>query len=281
MSKLIAYIPVFNNRHLKWLESHPRATLYLINTSTACALLPRLTRNMGALNDERNIRAIGAACKDLPIGVTWFNPSYVREGDQFVMPDEDVSRELERVHLIPKGASATFELIWARWDMTTVKRQSPVMDGVPTVSSKVHAERMRVARDVSVRSPDWWRQIGAAVVVNGAIAAVACNDHYPTEYVTDILGDPRMNFNAGEKGVYVSAHAEQTVIAQCARAGIQTEGGVLYTTVFPCEACARLIVLAGFKTVFFREGYSVLDAREVLEGAGVEIVRVTDDPVSA
>ena len=48
----------------------------------------------------------------------------------------------------------------------------------------------------------------------------------------------------------------------------------MYMTDFPCPPCAKLIAGAGVAKLYFREGYAVLDGRDVLEAAGVEIVQV-------
>ena len=47
----------------------------------------------------------------------------------------------------------------------------------------------------------------------------------------------------------------------------------MYVTDFPCPPCAKLIAGAGIAKLCFREGYAVLDGQDVLEAAGVEIVR--------
>ena len=41
-----------------------------------------------------------------------------------------------------------------------------------------------------------------------------------------------------------------------------------------CPPCAKLIAGAGVAKLYFREGYAVLDGEDVLEAAGVEVVRV-------
>ena len=63
-------------------------------------------------------------------------------------------------------------------------------------------------------------------------------------------------------------------VADAARAGTSTAGAVMYVTDFPCPPCAKLIAGAGVKKLYFRSGYAVLDGREVLEAAGVELRQV-------
>lgn len=281
MSNLIAYIPVLNKRHLDWFANHPDSTLYLISQETAKKLLPRLERNVVAVPTPVIAKMLRSLFSVISIKEVFiFGENKEIPPNDCILPAEDVCFLFAEKILHPLGVRRfQFEEIWARWDMTAVKRQSPVMEGIDVTTS--HNLRMEVARKIAPKSPDWWRQIGAALFVCGSCQAVACNNHYPTEYEQDAMGDPRMNYDAGQIGKYLSVHAELAVILQCAYKGIPTSGSCLYTTVFPCENCARAIVLAGIDNVFFEEGYSALDALEILRGAGVKIVQVKkEDPVA-
>ncbi len=54
-----------------------------------------------------------------------------------------------------------------------------------------------------------------------------------------------------------SIHAEMEAIVSASRAGKSgMVGGILYTSTFPCHNCARHIVAAGIKTVYYIEPYS-------------------------
>ncbi|GMV82726.1 MAG: hypothetical protein AMXMBFR7_39100 [Planctomycetota bacterium] len=52
-----------------------------------------------------------------------------------------------------------------------------------------------------------------------------------------------------------SVHAEMEAILSCARNGISTRGAILFSTTFPCHNCARHIIDAGIKEVYFIEPY--------------------------
>lgn len=52
-----------------------------------------------------------------------------------------------------------------------------------------------------------------------------------------------------------AVHAEMDAITQAARVGTSTKNGRLFCTTFPCHICARHIVSAGLKEVFFIEPY--------------------------
>ena len=131
---------------------------------------------------------------------------------------------------------------------------------------------------VAQQSPDWWRQIAAAIVKDNKIVATAYNAHYPSQHALSINGDPRSNFDAGQgQGIYTSIHAEASALAQAARKGIAVDGADVYVTTFPCPTCARSLVEAGVKRVFYKHGYSLLDAEEILKGSGIEIILVKEE----
>lgn len=50
-------------------------------------------------------------------------------------------------------------------------------------------------------------------------------------------------------------HAEMDAITNCARRGIPTNGAILYCTTFPCHNCAKHIVAAGIRHIYFVEPY--------------------------
>src|SRR6185312_9850533 len=50
-------------------------------------------------------------------------------------------------------------------------------------------------------------------------------------------------------------HAEMSALSDAARKGIAVEGGILYSTAFPCHLCAKLIVAAGISKVVYLEPY--------------------------
>lgn len=64
-----------------------------------------------------------------------------------------------------------------------------------------------------------------------------------------------------EKYLYVS-HAEQNLIAFAARKGISTEGCDIYCTHYPCSNCAKSIIQAGIKKVYFGDGLTSMPKEE-------------------
>lgn len=48
---------------------------------------------------------------------------------------------------------------------------------------------------------------------------------------------------------HFTVHAEENAIATAAKYGIATDGGVMFTNLFPCERCAGNIINAGIKKI--------------------------------
>ena len=68
-------------------------------------------------------------------------------------------------------------------------------------------------------------------------------------------------------------HAEQNAIIQAAKLGISIDGATLYCTHQPCVICAKMIVNSGITRVVYEQGYPDDFALEILNEAGVELVR--------
>jgi dCMP deaminase len=65
-------------------------------------------------------------------------------------------------------------------------------------------------------------------------------------------------------------HAEANAIIQAAKFGVSTRGAVIYTSMFPCYDCAKLIVSAGIRHVYAAHDYQAsIEAKNVILGAGV------------
>ena len=98
-------------------------------------------------------------------------------------------------------------------------------------------------------------------------------------------GPPSGFFNKRvEDNQWNEVHAEMNAIAFAARRGISTDGASMYTTVAPCIHCAKAIVQAGIKTVYY---YDVKannqevcpDGIPLLEEAGVMCFPITFEEI--
>ncbi|MDK2812671.1 MAG: dCMP deaminase [Petrotoga sp.] len=117
---------------------------------------------------------------------------------------------------------------------------------------------MEVADLVSKRSTCLHRKVGAVIVKEKRILATGYNQPPSGFPHCDEIGCIRddLGIKSGEnQEICYGLHAEQNALMQAAKFGISTDNASIYITHQPCSVCARLIINAGIKKVYYREGY--------------------------
>jgi dCMP deaminase len=276
MKAIFAYFPVVHKGTIDFLDSYPDTPIFILDN------VEGMKENVFL---ERDIRALPARFIQTELVTHGYSTvSVVKPQDlvqtlgevtELIIPDDEII-EFFIAKYLPSITPVKVN-VFLRW----TKQISTTEFVVPpdrVISKDTFAKNMMsVLFETANQSPDWWRQIAAAIVRDNEIIAEAVNTHYPTTHSLSINGDPRSNFNAGEgAGIYTSIHAEACAIAKAARYGKKVEGADVYITTFPCPTCARSLVEAGIQRVFYSKGYSVLDAESILKNAGIEIVLVQD-----
>ena len=278
---VVAYVPVLHEGYVRFLESHGRGRpLYLIGPELYADYRP-LAKDIRCLDAELVASAITTwgICSEVSVLDEQGAMRLAQGSPRITLPDEDVSHQV--VERFFARCEVRYDSVFLRWDKSRSVRLLASGGGADAGASKPLrvdeeiADIVAAAQAQADTSVDWWRQVGAAIrFADGAIAAAA-NEHNPHRLSAYAVGDPRSNFFKGV-GLELSTatHAEARLIARAARDGVATEGAVMYVTDFPCPPCAKLIAGAGVAKLYFREGYAVLDGRDVLEAADVEIVQV-------
>ena len=121
------------------------------------------------------------------------------------------------------------------------------------------------------------RQVGAVAVARGRVVATGyngapvglphCSSYGCVRQEERIASGTRHELCRG-------VHAEQNVILQAAILGVRLSGSDLYVTTSPCSICARMIINAGFITVYYTDTYSDEVGLSLLRAAGVRAVAV-------
>lgn len=273
---VIAYVPALHQGYLNFFKKNP-GMLYLLGEDLKLNY-PRMERDIRALSAEDIKKALLSF--DLYEKIEILNKknlSLLDKVQNIVIPDEDIMRDFVDKYL--KNKEVSFVSVFLRWDGHSAKKDNLLVNPDRLISTdEFDQEIMSKAFQEAEKSSDWWRQIGAIVVREGKIILVGHNKSLPSEGVHNIFGDPRSNFDYGvsfELSKFI--HAEAGVIAEAAKQGIVLEGTFIYVTTFPCPVCAKLIVTAGVKKVYYSEGYSLLDAEDILKSFGVEIIQVKTD----
>jgi dCMP deaminase len=122
---------------------------------------------------------------------------------------------------------------------------------------------MALAKLAASRSTCLSRSTGAVVVKDKKIIATGYNGSMPgVAHCSDEGVCYRRSIKAPDAGKYDfcrSIHAEANAIAMAAKQGISVDGGTLYTTLFPCYVCTKLLVSAGIKEIVYEFGYDSKD----------------------
>ncbi len=275
MKQVLLYLPVIHAGYEAFLRRHADAAEVLLLGPGFTDGYPGLAKDIRALPAARAAEylrlAVSASVRviepgELPAAVT---------GDPLVLPDEAVMRDIADRYRLGAGRSLVFDRTFLRWDRDWATATTPVdFDGEITAAD-LPRELLGRAQRLAAYSSDWWRQVGAVAARDGQVLGCAWNHHHPNEYAPYLSGDPRDAFERGVRADLSTAiHAEAALIAGAAREGTSLAGADLYTTTFPCPACARLIAEAGFVRCLFAGQYSVLDGEQTLRARGISLIWV-------
>jgi dCMP deaminase len=274
---VVAYIPVLHDGYRRFLEAHARGKRTFIIGPDLYADYRPLAKDIRCLDAGLTARAVASwgICSEVEVLDLDGALTLASENPTLIMPAEDVSYRI--VDRYFDRCAVLYDTVFLRWDKSKTVQLLAVGD-VPGVTEEQVSSDIRMRAEAeAVRSRDWWRQVGAAIRFADGEVQSATNEHGPHALSAYAVGDPRSNFY---KGVHLemstATHAEARLIADAARQGIATQDAVVYVTDFPCPPCAKLLAAAGIARLYVRTGYAVLDGRDVLEDAGVEILRVEE-----
>lgn len=140
-----------------------------------------------------------------------------------------------------------------------------------------HEYFMGICDLVASRSTCTRRRVGAVLIKEKRILCSGYNGapaKVPHCRETGCLRS-QLNVPSGEKHELCrGVHAEQNAIVQAAYHGIRVNGSTLYCTNQPCSICAKMIVNAGIKKVYYKDGYDDALTLEMFEQAGVDLIRL-------
>ena len=276
MKQVLLYLPVIHAGYEAFLRKHSDAAGILLLGHGFTADYPSLAKDIRALPAARAASYLRLVSGDASIRVV--EPADLAgavTGDPLVLPDEEVMRDIADRYGLGTGRSLVFDRTFLRWDRDWATAKAPVSFDGEITAAELPRELLGRAQALAGRSSDWWRQVGAVAARAGQVLGFAWNHHQPTEYAPYLNGDPRDAFERGVRADLSTAiHAEASLIAAAARDGTSLAGADLYTTTFPCPACARLIAEAGFARCFFAGRYSVLDGEQTLRARGISLIWV-------
>ena len=138
---------------------------------------------------------------------------------------------------------------------------------------------MEIAHVVAKRSTCMRRQVGAVIVRDKQILSTGYNGAPKGLPHCEETGCIRQELNvpSGERHELCRAiHAEQNAIAQAAYNGVSLKDSTLYCTTAPCSLCAKMIINAGIKKVYYEGSYPDARAMEYFRDAMIEVYQIVD-----
>jgi len=157
-------------------------------------------------------------------------------------------------------------------------RLQPDTGSVPQFSRPTWQEYfMEITALVAKRSTCRRRAVGAIIVKDKRILSTGYNGAPAGVRHCIDIGCLReeLGVASGERHELCRGiHAEQNAIIQAALHGVRIEGATLFCTNMPCAICAKMIINAGIRTVYYRDGYADSMSEQLLEEAAVETVKL-------
>lgn len=136
---------------------------------------------------------------------------------------------------------------------------------------------MEIAEIVKKRSTCLRRRVGAAIVKDNRILSTGYNGAPKGLKHCIETGCIRAKTNvpSGERHELCRGlHAEQNAIIQAAVFGTAIDGATMYTTLYPCVLCTKMIINSGIKRIVLREDYNDPLSISMLEESGIEVIKL-------
>ena len=135
---------------------------------------------------------------------------------------------------------------------------------------------MEITVLVAKRSTCVRRSVGAIIVKDKRVLSTGYNGAPSSVAHCSQTGCMRqqMNIASGERHELCRGiHAEQNAIIQAALHGVSIKEASLFCTNLPCSICAKMIINAGIKEIYYLSGYADAMSQEMLNEAGVELIK--------
>jgi dCMP deaminase len=130
-----------------------------------------------------------------------------------------------------------------------------------------------ILAEISKRGSCKRLQVGALLINDNRIISMGYNGPVKGDLdCTDINCDL-------EHSCLRAIHAEQNILANCAKHGISTNGTTIWVEFNPCPACARLLVQAGIREVVYIKEFRDVTGITILRSAGIIIRKYGELPL--
>lgn len=153
------------------------------------------------------------------------------------------------------------------------------------LKAKYHALYWSMAHAAEAQSEAKREQVGCVIVTPVGVVLPGWNGQ-PAGHPTNCCENTEVLEPEGPHGILTPRmktdrsvlHAENNALGKALRAGVSLEGAYLFSTVSPCDVCARSIVPSGITHVFYAREHDDLTGVDMLLSAGLTAVRQDEIP---
>jgi dCMP deaminase len=134
---------------------------------------------------------------------------------------------------------------------------------------------MQIAYQVAKLSYAERRKVGCVIVKDEQIISFGYNGTpHGFENECEVWDKDEHSDSCGCHTKREVLHAESNALMKLAKSTMTCKDSILYTTTLPCFECAKLIIQAGVKEVFYCEDYRDMSGVDLLKRAGIEVNQV-------
>lgn len=123
-------------------------------------------------------------------------------------------------------------------------------------------------------------KVGAIIVKNDKIIAEGVNSVpngiKPCTKETCLRYKLKLKSGENQELCFV-VHAEQNALLNALNNHIDVKGSTLYVTKQPCIICAKMLINAGIKKIYYLEPYPDIYSEEILKEAGITIAQIKEN----
>lgn len=112
-------------------------------------------------------------------------------------------------------------------------------------------------------------QVGCLLVLNNRIVAHGYNGYLP--------GCPHESIIENDHEI-ATIHAEQNALIDCAKRGVSCNNCIAYITHFPCVNCAKYLLAAGIKKIYYINDYKNADiVKQFCSQMKCDLIKILSD----
>jgi dCMP deaminase len=138
---------------------------------------------------------------------------------------------------------------------------------------------MDIAMLVAKRSTCLRRSVGAIIVKDKRVLSTGYNGAPSGVRHCAEVGCLREKLNVESGKMHElcrGIHAEQNAIIQAAYHGVSLKGASLFCTNLPCSICAKMIINAGIKAIYYHSGYADELSEDMLKEAEIGLIHLVN-----